>query len=106
VYTGTHDNDTSLGWFNTLESGARRWVEVFLRFTPGSMPDALIRQVLGSVGRLAILPAQDVLALGSEARLNTPGTAIGNWSWRLPPGALNAALAEHFTLLNRMYGRA
>jgi 4-alpha-glucanotransferase len=47
-----------------------------------------------------------VLALGSEARLNTPGTAIGNWSWRLPPGALNAALAEHFTLLNRMYGRA
>jgi 4-alpha-glucanotransferase len=106
VYTGTHDNDTSLGWFNTLESGARRWVEVFLRFTPGSMPDALIRQVLGSVGCLAILPAQDVLALGSEARLNTPGTATGNWSWRLPSGALHAGLAEHFTLLNRMYGRA
>jgi len=106
VYTGTHDNDTSLGWFNTLESSARRWVEVFLRFTPGSMPDALIRQVLGSVGRLAILPVQDVLALGSEARLNTPGTATGNWSWRLPAGALHAGLAEHFTLLNRMYGRA
>jgi len=60
---------------------------------------------LGSVGRLAILPAQDVLALGSEARLNTPGTVTGNWSWRLPEGALNAALAEHFTVLNRMYGR-
>jgi 4-alpha-glucanotransferase len=106
VYTGTHDNDTSLGWFNTLDSVARQWIELFLRFTPGSMPDALIRQVLGSVGRLAILPAQDVLALGSEARLNTPGTATGNWSWRLPEGSLTAALAEHFTILNRMYGRA
>jgi 4-alpha-glucanotransferase len=106
VYTGTHDNDTSLGWFNSLEGVVRRWVELFLRYTPGSMPDALIREALGSVGRLAILPVQDILGLGSEARLNTPGTAVGNWSWRMPPGALTAELCRRYATLNRMYGRS
>ena len=105
VYTGTHDNDTSLGWFLRLEGTARRWVELFLRFTPGSMPDALIREALGSVGRLAVLPVQDILALDSRARLNTPGTAVGNWSWRLPPGALTPELSRRHALLNRLYGR-
>ena len=106
VYTGTHDNDTTVGWFESLEGDSRRWVELFLRFTPGSMPDALIRQALGSVGRLAILPAQDLLGLGSQARLNTPGTAVGNWSWRLAAAALTPELARHYAVLNRMYGRA
>ncbi len=106
VYTGTHDNDTSLGWFSSLEGVARRWVELFLRYTPGSMPDALIRQVLGSVGRLAVLPMQDILGLGSEARLNTPGTAAGNWTWRMASGALTPELARRFAMLNRMYGRS
>ena len=106
VYTGTHDNDTTVGWFEALEGDARRWVELFLRLTPGSMPDALIREALGSVGRLAIFPAQDLLGLGSEARLNTPGTAVGNWSWRLPAAALTPELAHHYAVLNRMYGRA
>ncbi len=105
VYTGTHDNDTSLGWFTSLEGVARRWVELFLRFTPGSMPDALIRAAMGSVGRLAILPVQDILGLGSEARLNTPGTAVGNWSWRMAPGALTPELGRRHALLNRLYGR-
>jgi 4-alpha-glucanotransferase len=106
VYTGTHDNDTSLGWFSSLEGVVRRWVELFLRYTPGSMPDALIRETLGSVGRLAVLPVQDILGLGSEARLNTPGTAVGNWSWRMPTGALTSELARRFAMLNRMYGRS
>ena len=106
VYTGTHDNDTSLGWFSSLEGVVRRWIELFLRYTPGSMPDALIRETLGSVGRLAILPVQDILGLGSEARLNTPGTAVGNWSWRLSPGALTAELCRRYAMLNRMFGRS
>jgi 4-alpha-glucanotransferase len=106
VYTGTHDNDTSLGWFTSLEAGARRWVELFLRYTPGCMPDALIREALGSVGKLAILPVQDILHLGSEARLNTPGTAVGNWTWKMPSGALTSELARHYATLNRMYGRS
>jgi 4-alpha-glucanotransferase len=105
VYTGTHDNDTTLGWYLSLDGETLQRVNFFLRATPGSMPEALVREALGSVGRLAIIPMQDVLGLGSEARLNTPGTVIGNWSWKLPAGALNGDLARHFSLLNRTYGR-
>jgi 4-alpha-glucanotransferase len=106
VYTGTHDNDTTLGWYSSLDAETRRRVDSMLRAAPGSMPEALIREALGSVGQLAVIPAQDLLALGSEARLNTPGTVKGNWSWRLPAGALTPELAGHFGGLNRMYGRA
>lgn len=106
VYTGTHDNDTTLGWFASLDEETRRRVEFFLRLTPGAMPDALIRAALGSVGRLAVIPVQDILQLGSQARLNTPGTAQGNWCWRLPAGALTQELASGCLLLNQIYGRA
>ncbi len=106
VYTGTHDNDTTLGWFSTLDGESLRRVEFFLGLTPGAMPDALIRAALGSVGRLAVVPVQDLLRLGSEARLNTPGTAVGNWSWKLPTGVLTAELARECLLLNRVFGRA
>ncbi len=106
AYTGTHDNDTTLGWYRSLDEDTRRRVDSLLRAAPGSMPDALIQEALGSVGQLAVIPVQDLLGLGSEARLNTPGTVAGNWRWRLPPGALTAQLARHFAHLNRMYGRA
>jgi 4-alpha-glucanotransferase len=105
VYTGTHDNDTALGWFSTLDGESLRRVEFFLGLTPGAMPDALIRATLGSVARLAVIPVQDLLRLGSEARLNTPGTAVGNWSWKLPAGALTAALARECHLMNQVFGR-
>jgi 4-alpha-glucanotransferase len=106
VYTGTHDNDTTVGWFSSLDGESLRRVEFFLRLTPQAMPDALIRAALGSVGRLAVIPAQDLLKLGSEARLNTPGTAEGNWSWKLPAGSLTAELAKECLLLNKVFGRA
>jgi 4-alpha-glucanotransferase len=106
VYTGTHDNDTTLGWYLSLDGETLQRVNFFLRVTPGSMPEALIRAALGSIGRLAVVPMQDVLGLGSEARLNTPGTVIGNWTWRLPAGALNADLARHFSQLNRTFARS
>jgi 4-alpha-glucanotransferase len=106
VYTGTHDNDTTLGWYSRLDPGARERVDFYLRVTPGAMPEALIRAALGSVGQLAIIPAQDLLGLGSEARLNTPGTASGNWMWRLPPDALTLQLARAFARLNASFGRA
>jgi 4-alpha-glucanotransferase len=105
VYTGTHDNDTTLGWYRSLPEEVRRNVDFTLRAVPGSMPEALIREALGSVGQLAIIPAQDILALGSEARLNTPGTVEGNWRWRLPAGALTPELGRHFAHLNGVYGR-
>ncbi|MDE2263476.1 MAG: 4-alpha-glucanotransferase [Gammaproteobacteria bacterium] len=106
VYTGTHDNDTTLGWYRSLDEETRRRVDSMLRVAPGSMPEALIREALGSVGQLAVIPAQDLLGLGSEARLNTPGTVDGNWRWRLPVGALTPQLARHYAQLNGMYGRA
>jgi 4-alpha-glucanotransferase len=108
VYTGTHDNDTTLGWYESLDEQTRCRVDTLLRVAPGSgaMPEALIREALGSVGQLAVIPAQDLLALGHEARLNTPGTVTGNWSWRLSAGALTPELARRYARLNRMYGRS
>jgi 4-alpha-glucanotransferase len=106
AYTGTHDNDTTLGWYQHLDPGTRERVDLYLSPGVEAMPEALIRAALGSVARLAVVPAQDLLALGSEARLNTPGTASGNWSWKLPAGALGAQLAQHYARLNGCFGRA
>ena len=85
VYTGTHDNDTTAGWYAALDAARRAiwcaatWVAVTTKCV-----DAMLRAALGFGGRLAVLPMQDLLHLGSEARLNRPGTVTGNWSWRLP----------------------
>jgi 4-alpha-glucanotransferase len=106
VYTGTHDNDTTLGWFRSLNSDTQYQVTFLLRSLPRDVVEALMRAALGSVGCLAVIPAQDLLALGSEARLNTPGTAAGNWRWRLDTGALGPELAPRYLRLNRIYGRA
>ena len=112
VYTGTHDNDTTVGWYATLDGESLRRVDYFLgltpglRLTPGAIPDALIRATLGSVAQLAVIPVQDLLRLGSDARMNTPGTATGNWTWKLPAGALTPELARESLLLNKVYGRA
>jgi 4-alpha-glucanotransferase len=106
VYTGTHDNDTTLGWYSSLDPDTRARVDLYLRICPGQVPEQLIRAALGSVGQLAVIPMQDLLGLGSAARLNTPGTSSGNWKWRLPPDALTSDLAAHYAQLNRVYGRA
>ena len=106
VYTGTHDNDTTLGWYSRLDPASVARVTLYFGGAAGAMPGALIRAALGSVARLAIIPVQDLLGLGSEARLNTPGTVSGNWSWRLPPAALTADLARGCAELNAVYGRS
>jgi 4-alpha-glucanotransferase len=106
VYTGTHDNDTTLGWYAKLDSKTRQRVDLYLHVMPGGMPEALIRAALGSVGELAVIPLQDLLGLGSEARINTPGTTAGNWLWRVPSGALTAELASRCAGLNRVFGRS
>jgi 4-alpha-glucanotransferase len=109
VYTGTHDNDTALGWFQSLEGEAARHVASYLGLAPAAAPearvDALVRAALGSVCRLALVPMQDLLALGSEARFNTPATTHGNWSWKLPDGLLTPERAAAYLELNRIYGR-
>jgi 4-alpha-glucanotransferase len=80
-------------------------VDLYLGTAASAMPEALVRAALGSVARLAIVPAQDLLAQGSEARLNTPGTTGGNWAWKLPAAALGADLARRYAELNAVYGR-
>jgi 4-alpha-glucanotransferase len=106
VYTGTHDNDTTLGWYQSLDRETAERVNFYLSLRPGAMPEALIRVALGSVARLAVIPAQDLLGLDARARTNVPGTAEGNWIWRLPPAALTGELARHYAHLNRAFGRA
>jgi len=94
-YTGTHDNDTTLGWWRALPDEARRQVMRQLDVgEPDAVPAAMIATVLESRAALAVLPLQDVLRLGSEARMNTPGTDNGNWSWRFAWDALTPELAS------------
>lgn len=106
AYTGTHDNDTAMGWYASLDPATRQRVDFFLRAEPGAMPEALLRAALGSVARLVVIPLQDLLGLASAARFNTPGTTVGNWQWRLPQGALTAELAARCARLNGSFGRA
>jgi 4-alpha-glucanotransferase len=106
VYTGTHDNDTTVGWYRSLDAATRARVDERLGVHAGGMPDALVRAALASVADLAILPVADLLALDSAARLNVPGTTTGNWQWRLPRGALTDALAARHARANEASGRA
>ena len=93
VYTGTHDNDTTVGWWSGLDEQTRKRVLDLVPDADEPMPWALVRLALSSTARLAVVPAQDLLELGSEARMNTPGTSAGNWSWRAAPGSFDAVLA-------------
>ena len=107
VYTGTHDNDTTLGWYRSLDEHTRHYVDQTLGVTRESMPEGMVHAALATVGQLAVIPAQDLLGLGSAARLNTPGTqSAANWRWQLPSGALTASLAAHWATAIRGYGRA
>ncbi|MBN9522957.1 4-alpha-glucanotransferase [bacterium] len=88
AYTGTHDNDTTAGWAAKLQPGERA---DFARYAPDAAAApvrSLLRLAWGSVAELAVCPLQDLLGLGSEARMNTPGTTSGNWVWRASPAAL------------------
>jgi 4-alpha-glucanotransferase len=105
VYTGTHDNDTTLGWYRSLDAESEARVNLYLGCTSADMPMGLVRAALASVAQLAIVPVQDLLALGSEARFNIPGTAQGNWQWRMAAGALDETLARRYRTLNQLYGR-
>jgi 4-alpha-glucanotransferase len=106
VYTGTHDNDTTMGWYSALDAGTRSRVDACLASTPGDMPGALIRAAYASPAELAVLPMQDLLGLGSESRMNVPGTTSGNWTWRFRWEQLDADLGDRCRRLAVMSGRA
>jgi 4-alpha-glucanotransferase len=99
VYTGTHDNDTTLGWWLSLDAATRARVRRRLVRSQEPMPWALVRLALASVAGLAVVPAQDLLGLDSGARMNTPGSAEGSWRWRAEPGAFGPALAARLAEL-------
>lgn len=82
VYTGTHDNDTTLGWYHQAEPHVVAHLQRYLHNDAPDMPKALIDLVMYSQGYLAIIPMQDVLGLDSDSRMNTPGTIVNNWQWR------------------------
>jgi 4-alpha-glucanotransferase len=105
VYTGTHDNDTTLGWFEALPAHTRAAVLGYLGNPGEPMPWALIRSALQSVARLAVVPMQDLLELGGEARMNQPGTTEGNWRWRFAWEEVPGELAERVRHLVGLYGR-
>ena len=106
VYTGTHDNDTLVGWFQKAKEEDREFARNYLnsRADEEIHWDA-IRGAWSSVACMAISPVQDFLGLGSEARINTPGVASGNWQWRLKHGVLTNELAEKIAKLTKIYSR-
>ncbi len=108
VYTGTHDNDTTRGWYAGLNEADRQLTIDYL--DNGDSPEEkvtwdFIRLALSSVADLAVIPVQDYLNLGSEARINTPSTLEGNWTWRMKKGAFTPEIIKKCRDMNRLYGR-
>ena len=108
AYTGTHDNDTVIGWFSHAEEDQRSFAMRYLKLDETEGYNwGFIRGVLSSVAFLAIIPMQDLLGLHSEARMNIPSTLGGsNWCWRMKPGETTEELAEKLANLTQLYARA
>jgi len=106
VYTGTHDNATSIGWWNSLGGEERQRVEACIGAAVHAPGWQLLELALASSAELAVVPLQDLLELGDEARFNTPGTLGGNWCWRLDrPIASLAGPLQGLGEMGRRYGR-
>ena len=106
VYTGTHDNDTSRGWYDSVSEAERCEMNTYLGTAGDDPVGDLIRAALMSVANTAIIPFQDILKLGNEARMNLPGTAFGNWQWRFSWEMLPHELAASVRSQVERYGRA
>ncbi len=116
AYTGGHDNDTTVGWWASTGAGdstrtpqdvqrEREFARSYLGLEHEAINWALIRAVLASVADLAVIPLQDVLGLGSEARMNLPGSVSGNWKWRYQPSALTNEITQQLKMLTTLYDR-
>ena len=108
VYTGTHDNDTTLGWYGALVQHDKDFCKRYLHLAGLDDREAaweIIRAAIGSVADLAVIPMQDYLGLGSEARINIPSTLGNNWKWRMKKGVCTEELAWRMRELARLYGR-
>jgi 4-alpha-glucanotransferase len=106
VYTGTHDNDTSRGWYNRVEEKERDFFRRYVNRDGRDVAWDLIREAWSSVAMFALAPMQDFLDLGNEARMNYPGNPSGNWTWRMTENALSVPLRARIKEINFLYGRS
>jgi 4-alpha-glucanotransferase len=105
VYTGTHDNDTTLGWWTAINDKERSFLRKYEPHVDDDPVGSLIRTAWGSVADIAIAPLQDLLRLGTEARMNVPGVAEGNWRWRCGDDQVAPALLDELADLTELYYR-
>ena len=106
VYTGTHDNDTTVSWYDTLDKCDRGFADRYLNIKETrDIHWTFIRSALSSVADTAVIPMQDYLGLGGEARMNEPSTLGKNWKWRMKAGACTDELAQEIRAMVKLYGR-
>lgn len=106
IYTGTHDNDTTLGWWQTTSDAVRDHARRYLAVSGNDIVWDMMREAFSSVADLAVVPLQDVLCLDGGSRMNTPAVADGNWRWRVRMAAFNQSLATRLREVVTVYGRA
>ena len=105
VYTGTHDNDTTTGWYATASEKARDKVRRYMNTDASQVSWDFIRTCFGSPARFAIIPVQDLFCQGSDCRMNTPGKADGNWAYRMKKELLTSDVAKRLYDVTKLYGR-
>ena len=105
AYTGTHDNDTSRGWYDSAPNKTQDVCRRYLGCNDEEIPWSMIKAIWSSVAEMVITPMQDLLELGSEARMNFPSRAEGNWQWRVKSDQLSQQLAARMREMNILYGR-
>lgn len=105
-YTATHDNDTTLGWYEKLSEVSKDKVRRYLNTDANAICWDFIRLCFGSVSKMAIVPLQDIFGFGSFSRMNTPGVAAGNWQWRYTAEMLNPSVSQQLAYVTKLYGRA
>ena len=106
AYTGTHDNETAAGWYRSVAKNQRAFCRKYLRSNGREIYWDMIGGIWASVADIAIVPMQDILGVGNEARMNTPGSGPGNWQWRLKNGETSHVVTEKLRDLTETYGRA
>lgn len=105
AYIGTHDNDTLIGWYNSEREEVRSFLKDYLRIS-GDLTEGVISGLMSSVADITVVTMQDIMRLGTEARMNTPGRAGGNWQWRMKNDVVfNDETAEKLAKVTRLYGR-
>ncbi len=105
VYTGTHDNDTTIGWYQSASPSEQDFVRRYTARSGNDIAWDMIRLAMASVADTAVIPLQDLMQLGTTARMNYPGRASGYWQWRFLPEALTSSIANRFAEITLLYGR-